>query len=72
MKTRSVRVGNSYSVRLPRVLLKKAGLGSEVALRAEPGRIMISITTRPRAGWAEAARRMRDRNEDKLLNRKTW
>ena len=67
MKTRIVRIGNSQGIRLPRVLLNKAKLGNEVELQAEPGRIMISNTTRLRTGWAEAARHMREKGDDSLI-----
>ena len=68
MKTRIVRVGNSRGVRLPKVVLEHAQLADEVELRVERGRIVISAASRPRAGWAEAARRMRARGEDQLLD----
>ena len=68
MKTRIVRIGNSRGVRLPKVVLEEAQLADEVELRAERGRIVISAARRPRAGWAEAARRMRARGEDQLLD----
>jgi len=68
MKTRIVRIGNSQGVRLPKPLLEQAGLGAEVRLHAEPGRIVIESATRPRAGWAEAARRMHEVGDDALLD----
>lgn len=68
MKARIVRVGNSRGVRLPKALLDQAGLPNDVELVAEPGRIVIEAATRPRAGWAEAARAMADRGEDALLD----
>lgn len=68
MKTRIVRIGNSRGVRLPKVVLEEAQLPDEVELRAERGRIIICSAIRPRAGWAEAARRMRARGEDQLLD----
>jgi antitoxin MazE len=71
MKTRIVRIGNSRGVRLPKVLIEQARLEEEVELAAEPGRIVISRGTRPREGWAAAARRMRERNEDRLLDSTT-
>ena len=67
MKARIVRIGNSRGIRLPKVLLADAQLEEEVELQAEPGRIVIRRTTRPRAGWASLARRMRERGEDRLL-----
>jgi len=68
MKTRIVQIGNSRGIRLPKVLLEQAQLTEEVELDAEPGRIVIRRANRPRAGWAVAARRMRERNEDRLLD----
>lgn len=68
MKTRIVRVGNSRGVRLPKVLIEQARLADEVELHAEPGRIVIRTLRQPRAGWAEAARQMRERRDDELLD----
>jgi antitoxin MazE len=68
MKSRLVRIGNSRGVRLPKPLIEEAGgLTEEVDLRARDGAIIIARATRPRAGWADAARRMRQRNDDRLL-----
>ena len=68
MKGRIVRMGKSQGIRLPKALLKSAKLGGEVELRAEPGRILISKNVKPRIGWAEAAQRMRVRDEDRFLD----
>ena len=68
MKAHIVRIGNSRGIRLPKTLLQEAQLEDEVELQAEPGRILISKTAKPRAGWAEAARRMRARDEDRLID----
>ncbi|MBI5317441.1 MAG: AbrB/MazE/SpoVT family DNA-binding domain-containing protein [Nitrospirae bacterium] len=71
MRAHIVRIGNSRGIRLPKTLLQEAQLEDEVELQAEPGRILISKTAKPRAGWGEAARRMRERNEDRLLDPST-
>lgn len=68
MKAHIVRIGNSRGIRLPKVLLKEAELSEEVELQAKPGRIVIRKAARPRAGWATAARRMRERGDDRLLD----
>ena len=68
MKSRIVQIGNSRGIRLPKVLLAEAQLADEVELEAEPGRIVIRRGNRPRSGWAAAARRMRERDEDQLLD----
>ena len=51
-----------------KVLIEEAQLADEDELQAEPGRIVIRRGNRPRAGWAAAARRMRERDEDRLLD----
>ena len=71
MKTRIVQIGNSRGIRLPKLLLEQARLTEEVELDAEPGRIVIRRATRPRGGWAAAARKMRERDEDRLLDPST-
>jgi antitoxin MazE len=68
MKSRIVQIGNSPGIRLPKVLLEEGQLADEVELQAEPGRIVIRRGNRPRAGWAAAARRLRERDEDRLLD----
>lgn len=50
MKTRIVRIGNSWNVRIPKPLLIQAGLGDEVELRVEAGAIRIESVSAPRAG----------------------
>jgi len=69
MKTRLVRIGNSRGVRIPKPLLEQAGLEDEVHLRVIEGGIVIEAEKAPRAGWAEAAARAREKQDDLLLDR---
>ena len=68
MKARIVRIGNSRGIRLPKPLIEQAGLTEEVELLAEKGRIVITATSKPRAGWAEAAQLLHERGDDGLLD----
>jgi antitoxin MazE len=70
-KTRIVQIGNSRGIRVPKALLDQADLPEEVALRAEPARLIVSAATRPRAGWAAKARSMRQRGDDVLFDEAT-
>jgi antitoxin MazE len=70
-KTRIVRIGNSRGIRVPKLLLDQAALPDDVELRAEPGRIVVSAASRPRAGWAAKARAMHERGDDVLLDDST-
>ncbi|MBI4575918.1 MAG: AbrB/MazE/SpoVT family DNA-binding domain-containing protein [Planctomycetes bacterium] len=67
MNARLVRIGNSRGIRLPKPVIEQAGLTDEVELRVRPGAIVIQRVQGPRCGWAEAARRLRERGEDGLL-----
>ena len=71
MKARLVQIGNSKGIRLPKTIIAEAQLRDEVELKAEPGRIVIRSAKRPREGWNEAARLMRERKEDQLLDETT-
>jgi antitoxin MazE len=64
VKARIVAIGNSQGVRIPKPLLEHAGLGGDVELHAENGRIIIAAARRARAGWADAAAQLRTRGDD--------
>lgn len=71
MKARLVRIGNSRGVRLPKALIEEAGLTDDVEVRVRNGALVIARAARARAGWAEAAKLIRHRGEDRLLGRMT-
>lgn len=71
MKARLVRIGNSRGVRLPKFLIEEAGLSDEVEVRVRDGAVVITGASQPRSGWAEAARQMRIRGDDRLLDEPT-
>lgn len=71
MKARLVRIGNSRGVRLPKPLIEEARLKEEVQLRVRDGALIITSETRPRSGWADAARQVREQNQDRLLDEPT-
>jgi antitoxin MazE len=66
-----VQIGNSKGIRLPKIVIQEAQLQDEVELQAEPGRIVIRSAKRPRQGWADAARLMHERDEDRLIDKPT-
>lgn len=68
MKTKLVSIGNSRGVRLPKPLILQAGLKDEVDLRVRNGAIIISQASSPRDGWSDAAKTMRLRGDDTLLD----
>jgi antitoxin MazE len=67
VKARIVAIGNSQGVRIPKPLLEHAGIGGDVELHAENGRIVIAAVRRAREGWSEAAAQLHARGEDGLM-----
>ncbi len=68
MKARIVKIGNSRGIRIPKSLILQAGIKDEVELDVEENRLIITSPSRPRAGWADAFRRMALRGDDALLD----
>ncbi len=68
MKTRLVRIGNSRGVRIPKPLIEQAGLTDEVEMDVRDGAIVIQPAATLRSGWADAAKRMRQQDDDLLLD----
>jgi antitoxin MazE len=68
MKTRLVRIGNSRGVRIPKPLIEQAGLTDEVEMGLRDGAIVIQPAATLRSGWADAAKRMRQLDDDLLLD----
>ena len=56
MKTHIVRIGNSKGIRIPKLLRAQAQLPEDVALHAEPGRLVVRVARGCRFGWAERQR----------------
>lgn len=71
MKTRLVRIGNSRGIRLPKPLIAQAGLTDEVELHVTDRAIVIERASIPREGWAQAAKEMHERDEDRLSDSPT-
>jgi hypothetical protein len=53
------------------MLLEHAQLPDEIELQAEHGRLIVRAAREARAGWADAAKAMRARGEDRLLDAQT-
>ena len=69
MQTRLVRIGNSRGVRIPKALIAAAGLDAALRMRVvDAGLLLERLDDDPRAGWAEAARELVGRSDDRLLD----
>ena len=53
MRTKLVKIGNSYGVRLPKVLIDECGLKDELTLAVRQGAVVITPYIAPRLGWKQ-------------------
>jgi antitoxin MazE len=68
MIAKVVRIGNSKGIRIPKPLLEQCEISESVNLQVEGNRIVLTpAKQRPRQGWEEAAKRMREAGDDELL-----
>ena len=68
MKTAIVRIGNSRGIRIPKPLLEQCRLRDEVEMEIREDGLLIRGVAEPRSGWDDAFRRMRERNDDTLVD----
>lgn len=63
-----VQIGNSRGIRIPKRILDQLRIDGTVDLEVEGNRIILEpVHRKPRDGWAAAARRMREAEDDGLL-----
>ena len=68
MRARLVKIGNSRGIRLPKPIIEQARLTDEVEMEVRDGTLIITSSQGIRSGWAEAARELRERDQDGLLD----
>ena len=67
MKVAIRRLGNSQGVIIPKPILAQVGLVAEAEMRVEKGVIVLERpAAAPRAGWAEASKRLARQGDDAL------
>ena len=68
MKTRLVQIGNSRGARIPKAYLERCGLHDYVELELRHDYLVIRPAIKPRSGWDDAFRSMREHGDDALLD----
>ena len=61
MKT--IKIGNSYGIIIPKILLEKYDLRNRVCLVETQEGLLLKKVENPREGWAEAFRKANQRGE---------
>jgi len=68
MRVRLIRIGNSWAIRIPNVVLDEFGFRRELDLEVRSGKLVLSRKLQPREGWDGAFRAMTQRREDRLVD----
>ena len=68
MKTAIVRIGNSRGIRIPKPFLDQCQLRDEVELEIRDDCLLIRGVAETRSGWDDAFRRMREHDDDMLVD----
>jgi antitoxin MazE len=68
IKTRIVKIGNSYGIRIPKLLLQQVGLVGEVEVEVQAGQLVVRPAAVARQGWDEQFEQMALAQEDRLLD----
>ncbi len=68
IRTRFVAIGNSRGLRVPKVIIEQLGLGGEVDLTVEKGRLVVQAAQQSRDGWDEAFKAMSKQGDDALMD----
>ena len=53
MKTKLIKIGNSFGVRLPKNIIEECGLQDDLNLAVRQGAVVITPIVPPRMGWKE-------------------
>jgi antitoxin MazE len=68
MLTTIRKMGNSQGVLIPKPLLQQVGLADQAEMRVEGDALVLRRPkAAPRAGWAEASRRLAEAGDDALV-----
>jgi len=68
MKVAIRKIGNSQGVLIPKALLAQAGLEGEAEMAVEGNALVLRKPARPpRAGWADAARKIAEADDNGLI-----
>jgi antitoxin MazE len=68
MKTRIVKMGKSFGIRLPKFFLAQVGIAGEVEVVVQEKCLVIKPVRKARQGWALAFQKMAQRGDDILLD----
>ena len=53
MKTKLIKIGNSYGVRLPKTIIDECGFNEELNLAVHQGAVVITPSVSARTGWRQ-------------------
>jgi len=71
MITKIVKIGNSWAIRIPRIILDQIGFTEKVEVEVNDKQLIIRSVKRPRENWDATFRKMTEKDDDQLLDAET-
>ena len=68
MITKTIKIGNSRGVRIPKSITEQCSIDNEVELEVKNNRIIIKPTSNKRVDWDKAFKLMHENKDDILLD----
>lgn len=68
MKLPLVQIGNSWGIRIPKVVLQQCRFKKSVQVTIVNGNLVLSPDNGPREGWEDAFKKMAAAGDDRLLD----
>ena len=65
MKARTIKIGDSKGLRIPKPILEQTGIIDDVEIEVEKNQIVIRPVKNPREGWDAAFKKMGEKGDDK-------
>ncbi|MCO6453326.1 MAG: AbrB/MazE/SpoVT family DNA-binding domain-containing protein [Caldilineales bacterium] len=68
VKTRTIQIGNSQGIRIPKPILEQLDFDNEVELEVLSGQLVVRSPHQPRSRWDEQFKIMAEAEDDQLLD----
>ncbi len=67
IRSKVVKIGNSWGICIPRTVLQRAGLTDDVEMTVNGNKLIIQAFRHPRQGWEDCFANMVKQGDDQLM-----
>ncbi|MCG9479742.1 MAG: AbrB/MazE/SpoVT family DNA-binding domain-containing protein [Actinomycetia bacterium] len=67
MKSKLIKIGNSWGIRINSHIIKECELGNEIVIKVADKKLIVEAVKEKRKGWESSFKKMQQASEDNLL-----